>query len=358
MRVLGIAGTAKNTGKTTTLLEVLGYLSSLGRRVFVTSIGYDGEDFDNITGLPKPRVFIPEGTLVATALPLIQASSVKFTDLQDTGVRCALGRVFVGRASAGGKVVLAGPTSTRDLLSVMKFAPKMCTVLLDGAFSRLSPMVVAGALILATGAARSPDSHRLAREVEIIGKIMSLPVHGFFASGSSPGGDPGSAGRTINVEGGLFLKGQGKELGWRLIADGPGQTVVYVRGIVNPAVFDETLSELEGYRRDPVVFVISHPILMLLSGDVLAWEDVLCRAEEMGFVVAVGSSSELLGVTINPYRPSYESATGRFVATYLPPRTFLDDIRNLTSVPCTDIILEGPEKLRSWLHRYVEKQNS
>jgi hypothetical protein len=55
--VVGIAGTAKNTGKTTTLSAIMGEARKEPALVLgLTSIGYDGEGFDNVTGLPKPRI--------------------------------------------------------------------------------------------------------------------------------------------------------------------------------------------------------------------------------------------------------------------------------------------------------------
>ncbi|MBU4562316.1 hypothetical protein KKB17_02785, partial [bacterium] len=56
-KVLGILGTAKNTGKTTTTSALLEIANNKNLSVGITSIGYDGEDIDNITGLPKPRIF-------------------------------------------------------------------------------------------------------------------------------------------------------------------------------------------------------------------------------------------------------------------------------------------------------------
>ncbi|HHX29219.1 MAG TPA: hypothetical protein GX716_09465, partial [Firmicutes bacterium] len=144
---LGIAGTAKNTGKTTTLQAVVRFLRERRTGVFLTSIGYDGEDVDTVTGLPKPKVIVEEGDTVATALPLFRSSPARFAGLQPTGVDCALGPVYSGTAVSPGRVVLAGPVSTKDVASVIKGAPADKTVLLDGAFSRLAPMVLADALI-------------------------------------------------------------------------------------------------------------------------------------------------------------------------------------------------------------------
>ena len=49
-KAIGILGTAKNTGKTTTFNFLLEWSNLKSIRVGLTSIGYDGEDIDNITG--------------------------------------------------------------------------------------------------------------------------------------------------------------------------------------------------------------------------------------------------------------------------------------------------------------------
>ncbi|MGI6620123.1 MAG: hypothetical protein ACOX35_01540 [Bacillota bacterium] len=350
MRVLGFAGTAKNTGKTTTLEATIKFFADKHKNLFITGIGYDGEDFDNLTGLPKPRVFVPEGAVVASALPLLESSDAKFTDLRDTGVRCAVGRIFLGTATAPGRVVLAGPASAKDLSAVLAFAPDDSVVLLDGAFSRISPMVVADSLILATGAARSRDSHRIAREINAIHKVMDLPV--IYGPSPGPGTGQTSGDGTLNVSGGLFLPGQGQELAWRL--DGAGKpSTVCVTGIVNPQVFLEALGEMDLDGRRDLTVVFDHPIMLLLSGDLLRWEEVFGAIPEAGLAVGVRASTELLGVTINPYTPT-ESGAGKYIASYVPPESFLGDIDGLTQIPCTDIMLEGPGKLHSWLEKFLD----
>ncbi len=64
---LGLAGTAKNTGKTTTTAAIIQELRMRDIKFYLTSIGYDGENIDNITGLPKPKLRVKTGDIVATA---------------------------------------------------------------------------------------------------------------------------------------------------------------------------------------------------------------------------------------------------------------------------------------------------
>ncbi len=350
MKIIGIAGTAKNTGKTTTLVEAIRFFHNHRKDLFITGIGFDGEDFDNITGLPKPRVFIPEGTIVATALPLLHSSPAQFEVLKDTGIRCALGRIFLGRATVSERVVLAGPASTKDLSSVVALAAENSVVLLDGAFSRISPMVVADSLILATGAAKTRDSHEIASQLNIIGSIMYLPVVG------DKFGNASYDNRLI-VSGGLFLPGQGQELAWRINGNGKID-ITYVSGIINPSIVLETFKEMKvdknsGWPNDkPFTIVFEHPIMLLLSGDLPKWKEVFQTASKLGLNVKVGKSASLLGATINPYTP-IRSEKGKYIATYVPPESFLEDISRLSTIPCTDIVFEGPEKLHSWLKGFL-----
>jgi hypothetical protein len=355
--VIGVAGTAKNTGKTTTLLETTKFFESNGKDVFLTSIGYDGEDFDNITGLPKPRIFVPKGATVASALSLLESSPADFENLRYTGVDCALGPIYVGISRSTGKVVLAGPTNTEDLISVIEFAPLDCAVLLDGAFSRLSPMVAADSLILATGATRSSDPRKLAKEMNAIWRVMSLPKLPDTPIDRPGTGDSYEGTNAITLPNGLFLQGHGRKVGAHLADDGKQRTV-YIRGIVNPGVFLEILEALgssgsnTGDGHMPVLFVFDHPIMLLLSGEVILWERVLDRLSQVGCGVAVKDSTRLLGVTLNPYTLS-QLDNGKFVAGKVDPRMFLGEVRNHAKAPCTDIVLEGPGILYSWLERYV-----
>ncbi|MGE5541688.1 MAG: hypothetical protein ACM3WT_01485, partial [Bacillota bacterium] len=117
---VGVAGTAKNTGKTTTLMGAMRECQERGRLVRVTSIGFDGEDVDNVTGLPKPRIYCDRGTLFATARGCVKAGSARVRLLAGTSIETALGQVVVGVVEREGLVVLAGPNKTPDLQSLLQ----------------------------------------------------------------------------------------------------------------------------------------------------------------------------------------------------------------------------------------------
>lgn len=372
--VLGIAGTAKNTGKTTALNQVIRYLSDRKRSFAVTSIGFDGEDFDTVTGLGKPRVFLPEGSVVATAQPLFRLAGAEFSGVRETGVSCALGRVLAGRVERPGRVVLAGPATTRGLGEVIRFLREtdgVELVLVDGAFSRVAPMCLASHLIVATGAARSDDVSTLAAEVTGIGTVMSLPVLNLVAEGKCPGssGTADSPRCTWAQE----LSGTHKypwevDLGTALIARSgvptgvalvrrvarEGVLTVHVPGPVNPTALDEFVRVLEG--EAPALrlrFVFDHPVDLLVSGKASSWPGVLAALTERGHEVAVIRSTTLLGFTLNPFKPAFQESSGRYRAEHLDAAWFLKEVRSRTSFPVTDIVLEGPSLLESWVTQVI-----
>jgi len=347
--VVGIAGTAKNTGKTTTLNEVIRLLSEDNTPFAVTSIGFDGEDFDTVTGLAKPRVFVPEGSVVATAQPLLKAAGADFQEIRDTGVRCALGRVFVGRVSRCGRVVLAGPVTTRGLLQLVRFlsqTARVNLVLVDGAFSRMAPLCLASHLIVATGAARNEDVSALAGEVTGIGTVMSLPLLG----SAKFAGDIES---TREVELGTSLMVRSSVPGGVAMlrrAAKEGFLTVRVTGPVSPFALEEFVgllgSELPHLR---LRFVLDHPVNLLVGGQASRWPQAIASVTGKGHEIAVRRSTTLVGFTLNPYRPAFEESSGRYRAEQVDAAWFLKEMRKRTAFPLTDLVLEGPFLLKLWM---------
>ena len=101
-RVIGILGTAKNTGKTTTLNYLLKWLNTKEIKVGLTSIGYDGEDIDNITGLPKPRIAAQQDNVIATAENCISTFKDNIKIIEKTSVNTSLGKILIGKVKRDG----------------------------------------------------------------------------------------------------------------------------------------------------------------------------------------------------------------------------------------------------------------
>ncbi|MCD6363253.1 MAG: hypothetical protein J7M13_04555 [Synergistetes bacterium] len=171
---VGFAGLAKNVGKTTALVSVLDSVRPLRRRIALTSIGYDGEDVDNITGLPKPKYFLQEGDLIATARKCI-IDRLKI--VRKTGMFTPLGEVIVARLERDMRVVLAGPNKLKDLELLLKmlFEEGADLVLVDGAINRVYPLKVVDKLIVSTGIIRAGSLHGLKLEIEALNFFASVP---------------------------------------------------------------------------------------------------------------------------------------------------------------------------------------
>lgn len=148
-------GQCKNAGKTTALCRLIAELP--GERLALTSIGRDGESTDLVTGTAKPSIWVPSGTLFATARKLLPLCDVTVEVLQVTDVATPLGQVAVFRALSDGTIQLAGPSSVPQLKELTEtFRTLGCDrILLDGAAGRKSLAAVGqeGCAVLCTGAA-------------------------------------------------------------------------------------------------------------------------------------------------------------------------------------------------------------
>jgi len=154
---VAIIGMAKNVGKTVTLNYLVSQATEQGLLLGLTSIGRDGEKRDEVFHTPKPRIFAPAGSLLATAQGTLKNSEIKIQIIKRTGFSTAMGEVIIGRACESGYVELAGPTPIKHHRALrehfLNFGVDL--VVVDGALDRISPATpsLAKAIILATGAA-------------------------------------------------------------------------------------------------------------------------------------------------------------------------------------------------------------
>lgn len=324
MRAIGIAGTAKNTGKTTSLNAILVEAARQGLTTAITSIGYDGEEFDHLTGLPKPRVLVTQGMLVATAAGTLRGATAGIERVGKTGVLTTLGEVVLVRVTAPGLIPLAGPptgagvTAVVDALSA--FDVDLCLV--DGAFGRMAPFAVLDGLILATGGARSRDIARLAGETAALAWMFGLPVR---AAGSEP--------VVTNL-----LSEAGATSALQKLAPCSG---LRVAGAVSAAAL-EALAAWDGWAPGATC-TFSDPIQVALAGDPLrvrgALERLAAKAE-----LALSKPVALKAVTINPFYPD-GSAGAQFQAYYLDADALYRAMCAAVPVPVVNVQVEGAARL-------------
>lgn len=177
VRTLSIVGMCKNAGKTTVLNWLLD--RSRDRVLGLTSIGRDGESTDVVTGTEKPGIFVPDGTLIATAKDMLAYSDITVEIMNTTGIPTPLGEVVIVRARSAGNVQLAGPSITSQLKSVsdLFFSLGAEQVIIDGALGRksLGARTVAESVILCTGASYDMRMEKVVSDTANVFRIMNLP---------------------------------------------------------------------------------------------------------------------------------------------------------------------------------------
>ncbi len=177
-KTLSIIGMEKNVGKTTTLNYIIDEskgVTTLG----LTSIGRDGEDEDIVTHTHKPRIYIYNGTLIATAKSYLLDSDFTFEVLETTGINTPVGEIIIVRAISDGYVHLAGPSINSQLeymcSRLLHFGADLAII--DGALSRksfASPKITE-ATVLCTGASLNRSMDVVVRETTKTIELLSLP---------------------------------------------------------------------------------------------------------------------------------------------------------------------------------------
>lgn len=303
--ILGIAGTAKNTGKTTTTNEILKEAARKHFRVGLTSIGYDGEDIDHVTNLPKPRVYLEAGNLLAVAENCLKGSKAVIRVLEKTEIRTPLGRIIIGEVETGGRVVVAGPNKAKDLQAVTYLLEKYQAglILVDGALNRLAPMIVTEGLILATGASRTPDIDRLAEETEAVAAMLNLPIVSWaeevveteWISWRMNGS------YTALTYGSLLLPGLVDTLFQNMEDEAEG---LYIPGVIEEQALKRLVEALlaRGFKGE---LVLRDPIKLLVGGNPLVLAGALNQLKEAGIALKVCTRLPLRLITVNPFYPRY-----------------------------------------------------
>ena len=176
---IAITGMAKNTGKTSVLNRILSEETSKIRAI--TSIGYDGESSDQVTGTEKPEIYIKKNTLIATADGLLNRCDFTKELLAYTGFNSPMGEVIIVKALSDGYAQIAGPSTRSQMEAVVKLLKNFGAeqILIDGALSRKSTAAVAfsDACILATGAAFSHNIDKIVDETVHFAKLLTLPEY-------------------------------------------------------------------------------------------------------------------------------------------------------------------------------------
>lgn len=347
---LGIAGTAKNTGKTTVTAAIMDELRRRGVPFYLTSIGYDGETLDNVTGLPKPKLPVQTGDIIATAEKCLLASTARFDTLAQTEIKTPLGKIRIVRVTRSGLVVTAGPNKSSEVRIINGILNGLGpgVTLLDGALNRIVPMSETDSFILCTGASRSTDIPRLAREAECILRMANLPLTPFA----------GAIGKQ-NLKTVALFDDQGSSLGTlpfiSLLSNDDLALVLQTAanlqatGLFVPGIIGEQqLVQLCLHRREcpPLRYlVLPHPIKLLALGNPIEYSGQFTALANTGLHTGVLRRIPLLAVTVNPFYPEYRYETATYHPAYVDPVRLQLAMENALRVPVYNILRQGVDSL-------------
>jgi molybdopterin-guanine dinucleotide biosynthesis protein len=175
INVLGIIGLSKNSGKTTTLNAILNLYPD--EKIGLTSIGLDGEDLDQVNFLPKPKIYVKKGMVIATASECLVDANAQYNVLEHIKMPTALGDVLIVKIISDGYMIIAGPTTNKELNQVISSIKKYVDkIFIDGAFNRMTfaNIKLIEGIILAAGAAENPNMDKTISKTKMIVDFFNL----------------------------------------------------------------------------------------------------------------------------------------------------------------------------------------
>ncbi len=338
---IGVVGTAKNTGKTTTLSYLMEYAHRSGRNMAVTGIGYDGEEIDNITMLPKSRLYLHKGTILTTAEMCLKRSPVEYRIILRTGISTALGELLIVEVTKSGYIVVAGPNKAASLSTVLDHIKKLKrdVVFVDGSINRMLPMSIVNRLIFSTGAARNVEASFLTAEMKAIEFLFRPPV---------VSGDYNS--ETVSI---VRNNENPVQLALRSVIDeedvnliryqlSAGNNKIFIPGLISKDALQH-IDRIIVNSPEKIQLVLASPFTLLLSENVMGLVPVIESLIEKGSKISYLRKPQLAGVTVNPFYPLYEG--GRFSAAYIDKNKLMHEMKESLSTPVFNVMEDGGEAL-------------
>jgi len=334
-KIIGVVGTAKNTGKTTTLSALMDEGVRRGFRVGLTSIGFDGEEIDNVTLLPKPRLNVVRGSIIATSEQCLKTAQAKFHIIERTNLFTPLGEIFIVEITEPGLIVLAGPNKRSPLEKILQMLKERVDfVLIDGAMNRMVPLMSTEGLIFATGAARTIHLKKLTEEMHAIYDIFSYPLI------------KKKLGQTIHVSPHFSISSilDKTDAGTVLEEINKGAKEIIVPGIVSQKPLGMIAKHLLGLR-DKIRFVFSNPTSLLVAGEPLTIKKLLNFLSGHNVAISYIHNLPILAVTINPFYPKLGRRRGDFQPAYVDADKMHNIFNDTLPIPVINIYKEGASEL-------------
>jgi hypothetical protein len=300
---LAVVGLAKNTGKTQTLLRILGEAPKGSPGVGVTSIGRDGEQHDVVDdAIAKPAIPLAAGDLVATTDRLLDHGAGPADVLWRTEYRTPLGRVVIARLAESGPVEIAGPSTAAGIRAVSDAMLRAGArqVLIDGAIDRrasASPAVADG-VVMATGAVLGRELADVVSRTRHATELLRLPAVSDPAARRAAERAPGNLlltadGRALPLGRGLGLGGAGEPARTLRRHFGEATHLVLSGGLAEPLL----AQLLAAAARAPLTLVVRDATRVFLRRRGALWY------RDRGLRIEVLQPARLLAITVNPVAP-------------------------------------------------------
>jgi len=297
---IAVIGLVKNAGKTTVVNALM---DNVPLRFGLTSLGLDGERTDHLTGLDKPRIVPPRGTLIATTVGSLDRSHYTMERIEALPFHTSLGGVVIGRAAGDRAVEISGPTTLAEVAATAGRLRALGAglVLVDGAINRLgsaSPRV-SDALIMATGGLVADTLDETVATTLATLEMLSLPA--LDAPTRALVGDETLAeARAVTVDGHghvatLDLRTAVGE-GVRVARDVESRATatLFLAGALTQEFADDFLRTLSPRRR--VTLVVRDATVLICT------PATVTRFRRRGIDLRVLRPLRVLAVTTNPYR--------------------------------------------------------
>ncbi|MGD9605017.1 MAG: hypothetical protein AB7V00_02530 [Bacilli bacterium] len=145
----------------------------------ISSIGLDGEKIDQITFLPKPRIFTSTNTIVATAKNCLDECEAQYDIIEETKIVTALGPIVLIKITKAGNCLVGGPSTIQSMRMIIdKLKEYECQkILIDGAFSRTTLAQICDATIFCVGSSFSYQLDKIVLHTLNTIKLFNLPKY-------------------------------------------------------------------------------------------------------------------------------------------------------------------------------------
>lgn len=339
--VIGVVGTAKNTGKTTTLAHLIDRAHRNKLRAAVTGIGYDGEDIDNITMLPKPRLQLNTGTILTSAELCVERSSIGYKILRRTGIPSALGELLIVEVIKPGLLVVAGPNKVASLQTVIGHLRDLNAgiVFVDGSINRMMPMSIVDRIIFATGASRNVDITFLSEEMRAIEYLFRSDLSSDeIQKREGVSIDNGSDSMVLSLR--SIIDEEDIDMVGKHLA--PAGNRITVPGLISKSALQLIGNKWTGIS-DRIQLMLSSPFPLLILENRIEVAAIIELLRTKGITVSYQHKPKFIGVTINPFYPRYEQE--RFSTAYIDKDTLITEVRNKLSVPVFNVLDDIDDRL-------------